>query len=124
MLHFGRGTRRTVLGRGAALGGLPALAAACQSSGNAGGQKTAAPAKITVITRGGGDGQGMDQVIIPAFTKQYDNIKVDNASLGGEPDYWAKVVGISVLKELTIPQKLDLWVDWLSCALNRRVGSN
>ena len=40
----------------------------------------------------GGDGTGMEQVIIPAFGNQFGNITVEHASLGGEPDYWAKVV--------------------------------
>jgi multiple sugar transport system substrate-binding protein len=73
--------------------------AACQAPGGPG-ARTAAPAKITVITRGGGDGTGMEQVIIPAFTRQYENIKVEHASLGGEPDYWAKVVTGHLGKEL------------------------
>jgi len=92
-------TRRTVI-RGLG-GGTVALAlAACGETGATGGQKSAAPAKISVITRGGGDGTGMEQVIIPAFTKQFENIKVEHASLGGEPDYWAKVVTGHLGKEL------------------------
>ena len=56
--------------------------------------------KISVVTRGGGDGTGMEQVIIPAFSKQFENIKVEHASLGGEPDYWAKVVTGHLGKDL------------------------
>jgi multiple sugar transport system substrate-binding protein len=95
----GRISRRAVVQTGAT--GAAALAlAACEAPGGAGAAKTAAPAKISVITRGGGDGTGMEQVIIPAFTKQFDNIKVEHASLGGEPDYWAKVVTGHLGKEL------------------------
>jgi multiple sugar transport system substrate-binding protein len=63
----------------------------CEAPGTGAG-KQAAPARISVITRGGGDGTGMEQTIIPAFSQQFPNIKVEHASLGGEPDYWAKVV--------------------------------
>lgn len=74
--------------------------AACGTPAATGGQKAAAPARISVITRGGGDGTGMEQLIIPAFTKQFGNVKVEHASLGGEPDYWAKVVTGHLGKEL------------------------
>ena len=93
-------TRRGILSSGGAAAGLAVLAAACGMPGGEAGQKTAQPAKIGVITRGGGDGMGMEQVIIPAFQKQYDTIKVEHASLGGEPDYWAKVVTGHLGKEL------------------------
>lgn len=92
-------SRRNVILVGAS--GAAALAlAACEGPNPTGGSKAAAPAKISVITRGGGDGTGMEQVIIPAFTKQFDNIRVEHASLGGEPDYWAKVVTGHLGKEL------------------------
>ena len=95
---------RTRTRRGFVLGAalLPAAVgvAACGAGETPGGQKTTAPARISVITRGGGDGTGMEQVIIPAFTKQFENIKVEHASLGGEPDYWAKVVTGHMGKEL------------------------
>ncbi|HEU5315856.1 MAG TPA: sugar ABC transporter substrate-binding protein [Chloroflexota bacterium] len=90
-------SRRAFVATGAS--GALALAG-CGTPAGSGGQKTAAPAKISVITRGGGDGTGMEQVIIPAFQKQFENIKVEHASLGGEPDYWAKVVTGHLGKEL------------------------
>src|SRR6266511_4377013 len=92
-------SRRAIVGTGAAGGAAMALAG-CGGASATGGQKSAAPAKISVITRGGGDGMGMEQVIIPAFQKQFENIKVEHASLGGEPDYWAKVVTGHLGKEL------------------------
>src|SRR5919199_2765792 len=92
-------TRRALVGSGAASAAALTLAA-CGGASTTPGGKTAAPAKISVITRGGGDGMGMEQVIIPAFQKQYDTIKVEHASLGGEPDYWAKVVTGHLGKEL------------------------
>src|SRR6266545_4686032 len=92
-------SRRDIVGSAAASGAAVALAA-CGGVLATGGQKSAAPAKISVITRGGGDGMGMEQVIIPAFQKQFENIKVEHASLGGEPDYWAKVVTGHLGKEL------------------------
>src|SRR4029453_10094121 len=87
-------TRRGLLGRGSPLAALALSLAACEAPGGTpGGQPQAqGPVKIGVVTRGGGDGTGMEQVIIPAFTKLYPNIQVEHASLGGEPDYWAKVV--------------------------------
>ena len=99
-----RFTRRSVVLTGTLTGSVATLSAAglaaCGTPAATGGQKSAAPAKISVITRGGGDGTGMEQVIIPAFTKQFENIKVEHASLGGEPDYWAKVVTGHLGKEL------------------------
>ncbi|HET7770564.1 MAG TPA: sugar ABC transporter substrate-binding protein [Chloroflexota bacterium] len=92
-------TRRPVVLGALALPAALGLAA-CGASDAPGGQKSAAPARISVITRGGGDGTGMEQVIIPAFTKVHENIKVEHASLGGEPDYWAKVVTGHMGKEL------------------------
>ncbi|CAA9226370.1 MAG: hypothetical protein AVDCRST_MAG77-980 [uncultured Chloroflexi bacterium] len=92
-------TRRGVTGRAAGSAVL-ALAACGAPDAGGGAQKTTAPARISVITRGGGDGTGMEQVIIPAFAKQHENIKVEHASLGGEPDYWAKVVTGHLGKDL------------------------
>lgn len=97
--HAAPPTRRAVL---ATLGGSAAVLAlgACRGLDGTGGSKSAAPARISVITRGGGDGTGMEQVIIPAFARQFENITVEHASLGGEPDYWAKVVTGHLGKEL------------------------
>jgi ABC-type glycerol-3-phosphate transport system substrate-binding protein len=92
-------TRRTLV-QAAGYGAAMAVAAACAAPGGQPGGKAAAPARISVVTRGGGDGQGMEQVIIPAFTKTYPTIQVDNVSLGGEPDYWVKVVTGHLGKEL------------------------
>jgi multiple sugar transport system substrate-binding protein len=87
-------TRRALFGRGSPLAALALSLAACEAPGGtpAGQPQAQGPVKIGVVTRGGGDGTGMEQVIIPAFTKLYPNIQVEHASLGGEPDYWAKVV--------------------------------
>src|SRR5918992_1793844 len=96
-------TRRRVLigsGSGAGATALALSLAACAAPGSAPAGQSQAPVKISVVTRGGGDGTGMEQVIIPAFTKQFENIKVEHASLGGEPDYWAKVVTGHMGKEL------------------------
>jgi multiple sugar transport system substrate-binding protein len=90
-------SRREIVASGA---GSTLALAACGAPAATGGQKSVAPAKISVITRGGGDGTGMEQVIIPAFTKQFSTIKVEHASLGGEPDYWAKVVTGHLGKDL------------------------
>src|SRR5262245_52374658 len=91
-----RRTRRGALtGLAGGAGGATALTlllAACAVPGgeSGAGAQSKGPVKIGVVTRGGGDGTGMEQVIIPAFTKVYPNIQVEHASLGGEPDYWAK----------------------------------
>ena len=99
MIRFGT-TRRSVVLLGGAVALSSAGLAACGGEATTGGSQSKTPAKISVITRGGGDGTGMEQVIIPAFTKQFDHIKVEHASLGGEPDYWAKVVTGHLGKEL------------------------
>lgn len=80
-----------------AAGGL-ALAGCATSRGQG---KSAAPVKISVVTRTGGDNTGMDQVIIPAFSKQYPNVTVEATTLGGEPDYWVKVVTGHLGKDLS-----------------------
>jgi len=101
-----RRTRRGALagatgGAGSATA-LALLLAGCAAPGGepGAGAQTKGPVKIGVVTRGGGDGTGMEQVIIPAFTKMYPNIQVEHASLGGEPDYWAKVVTGHLGKDL------------------------
>jgi multiple sugar transport system substrate-binding protein len=98
-----RRARRWLIGAAGAVGatgGAMAVLAACTPPGFGPASRTAAPAKISVVTRGGGDGTGMEQVIIPEFTKQFPNIQVEHASLGGEPDYWAKVVTGHLGKDL------------------------
>ena len=99
MTGFGT-TRRSIVLAGSAVALSSIGLAACGTTAAPSGQQSKVPAKISVITRGGGDGTGMEQVIIPAFTKQFDHIKVEHASLGGEPDYWAKVVTGHLGKEL------------------------
>ena len=96
-------TRRRVLigsGGGAGASALALTLGACAAPGSAPAGQSQAPVKICVVTRGGGDGTGMEQVIIPAFSKQFENITVEHASLGGEPDYWAKVVTGHLGKDL------------------------
>ena len=84
----------------AAASGAALALAACDARGAAGGSRSAAPAKISVVTRGSGDGTGMEQVIIPAFQKQHETIQVEHSSLGGEPEYWTKVLTAHLGKEL------------------------
>jgi ABC-type glycerol-3-phosphate transport system substrate-binding protein len=94
--------RRVLIGSGGGAGGaaLALSLGACAAPGSAPAGQSQAPVKISVVTRGGGDGTGMEQVIIPAFSKQFENITVEHASLGGEPDYWAKVVTGHLGKDL------------------------
>ena len=95
-----RGALTGVASGGASATALTLLLAACAAPGGEPGAQTKGPVKLGVVTRGGGDGTGMEQVIIPAFTKMYPNIQVEHASLGGEPDYWAKVVTGHLGKDL------------------------
>ncbi len=95
----GRRTRRRLAG-GAGVGAVALALLACDAPGAAPGSRSQGPVKLAVVTRGGGDGTGMEQLIIPAFTKAYPNIQVEHASLGGEPDYWTKVVTGHLGKDL------------------------
>lgn len=101
----GRTSRRAVMvaAGGATSAGVLALAG-CGSPAGEAVNPSAAPVMITVATRGGGDGQGMEQVIIPAFSREYPNIKVEHAALlgqgQGEAEYWVKVATGHMGKEL------------------------
>ncbi|MDQ3699353.1 MAG: sugar ABC transporter substrate-binding protein [Chloroflexota bacterium] len=94
-----RMTRRRVA-RGSGAGVLALTLLACEAPGAGPGSRAQAPVKLAVVTRGGGDGTGMEQLIIPSFTKTYPNIQVEHASLGGEPDYWIKVATGHLGKDL------------------------
>lgn len=85
---------------GGAAGALTLAVAGCGLPAAGRDAKTAAPAKILIQTRGGGDGRGMEELIIPAFTKENPTVKAEHVALGGEPDYWIKVVTAHAGKEL------------------------